>query len=599
MSPALNRPIPAALRTGWQATGPRGLAILAAGAAVSGLPVLTAWAGKLLIDGLTGKGVPGVDLWLLAVAAALLGGAVAGAGFLISYLAAWMRTRISLHVEERLYRTASQYRGLRVLEDPDFQDRFRLAEESAQHAPGALASFVLTAVRAVLGSAGFVVLVLSVWPPMGALLVLAAVPAVVAQLGLARRFARTAEETMTARRSLHMYKALQSELAGAAEHRLFGLGPLFHARMTRASVAVNGADLRVQGRVALTQGALALLSAVTLAAGSAVVVTRAAGGELTAGDVVLFLSAVAGLQAAVAGVGVQLTETAQALRLFQHYLAIVDAGPDLPDGEGTPGQLRRGIEFRDVWFRYDEDGQWVLRGLDLSIPAGQATGLAGVNGAGKSTIIGLLCRLYDPQRGQILWDGEDIRTYSISELRRRIGVTFQDFMTYDLTVAENIGVGDLSLMDDHGRVERAAELAGAAPMIGRLPHGYRTLLSRIFFGEGGETRGVALSGGQRQRVALARSLMRDDAELLILDEPSSGLDAVSEYEIHETLRRHRAGRTSLLVSHRLSALREADRIVVVEAGRITEQGSHSALVAAGGRYAELFALQASGYVEVS
>ncbi|MEV6520642.1 ABC transporter ATP-binding protein [Longispora sp. NPDC051575] len=593
------RAVRAALLTGWAAAGIRGVAVLAVGAAVSGLPVLAAWAGKLLIDGLNGPARPASELAWLAAAAALLGGAAAGAGYLTGYLTAWLRTRIGLHVEQRLYRAASGLRGLRVLEDPAFQDRFRLAEGTAQHAPGACVAFLLTSVRAVLGSAGFLVLVLAVWPPMAVMLALAAVPHLLAQWGMARRFARTAEETMTARRSRFMYQGLQTELAGAAEHRLYGLGDLFHARMTRASLEVSGADLRVQRRMTLTQGGLALLSAVTLAAGSAAVVFRAAGGHLTAGDVVLFLSAVAGLQAAVSGVGTQLADAAQAVRLFRHYLDVVDAPPDLVDGTGTPDPLRRSVEFRDVWFRYDADGPWVLRGLNLTIPAGRATGLAGVNGAGKSTLISLLCRLYDPERGEIRWDGTDIRTYAIDGLRGRIGVTFQDFMAYDLTVAENIGVGDVARLDDRPAIERAAGLAGAATTIEGLRDGYRTLLSRIFVGETGDGRGVALSGGQRQRVALARSLMRDDADLLILDEPNSGLDAVSEHQIHEILRRHRSGRTSLLVSHRLNTLREADRIVVLEAGRVIEEGTHPELVDAGGRYAELFALQAAGYAETA
>ncbi|WP_245563448.1 ABC transporter ATP-binding protein [Longispora albida] len=588
-----------ALLTGWAAAGMRGVAVLAVGAAGSGVPVLAAWAGKLLVDGLTVPGRDAAGLAWLAVGAALLGGAAAGSGHLTSYLAVWLRTRVGLHVEDRLYRAASRLRGLRALEDPAFQDRFRLAEQTAQHAPGACVSFLLTAIKAVLGSAGFLVLVLAVWPPMAVLLALAAVPQLLAQLGLARQFARTAEETMTARRSRFMYQGLQTELSGAAEHRLYGLGELFHARMTRAALEVSGADLRVQRKMALTQGGLALLGAVTLAGGSAVVVVRAARGELTAGDVVLFLSAVAGLQAAIHGVGSQLTEAAQAVRLFRHYVDVVDAPADLADGQGTPGPLVRGVEFRDVWFRYDPSGPWVLRGLNLTITAGQALGLAGVNGAGKSTLISLLCRLYDPERGEIRWDGVDIREYAIDGLRRRIGATFQDFMAYDLTVAENIGVGDVARLDDQRAIEHAAGLAGASAVIAGLRHGYRTLLSRIFFGETGDGRGVALSGGQRQRIALARSLMRDDADLLILDEPNSGLDAVSEHQIHEILRGHRSGRTSLLVSHRLSTLRDADRIVVLEGGQVLEEGTHTELVDAGGRYAELFALQAAGYAEAT
>jgi len=251
-----------------------------------------------------------------------------------------------------------------------------------------------------------------------------------------------------------------------------------------------------------------------------------------------------------------------------------------------------------VWFRYGADQPWVLRGVRLFIPAGEAVALVGHNGAGKSTLVKLLCRFYDPDRGRILWDGVDLRDVGPVDLRRRVTAVFQDYMTYDLSAAENIAVGDLSLAQDAPALAAAAERARVHDAIAALPKGYDTLLTRTFFDltdkENPET-GVLLSGGQWQRVALARAFLRGDRDLMILDEPSSGLDAEAEDEIHRSLRAHRRGHATLLVSHRLNAVREASHIVVLIDGLVAEQGSHDVLMARRGTYARLFATQARGF----
>jgi ATP-binding cassette, subfamily B, bacterial len=318
-------------------------------------------------------------------------------------------------------------------------------------------------------------------------------------------------------------------------------------------------------------------------------VFAAAEGRISVGDVSLFIAAVAGVQAAMAQLIRDITQSHHELLLFDHYLRVLGSGPDLESAaRALPvPALRRGIEFRDVWFRYAPQHPWVLQGVDLSIPHGSAVGLVGRNGSGKSTLVKLLCRMYDPEHGAVLWDGVDLRDMEPAELRRKIGAVFQDYMEYDLTAAENIGLGDLPAMDDHGRIAAAARQAGVHDAVEALPRGYDTLLTRIFFvGEGeSEELGVPLSGGQWQRIALARAYLRGERELLILDEPSSGLDAEAEHEIHTGLREHRQGRTSLLISHRLGTVRDADQLVVLEGGRVVETGRHEELVEAEGVYA--------------
>jgi ATP-binding cassette subfamily B protein len=258
------------------------------------------------------------------------------------------------------------------------------------------------------------------------------------------------------------------------------------------------------------------------------------------------------------------------------------------------------IELDDVWFRYGEDQPWILRGVNLAIKAGQAIALVGENGSGKSTLVKLLCRLYDPSRGTIRWNGIDVRDIPVEELRARTAAVIQDFMCYELTAAENIALGDTdgreTLDLDPARVAAAARQAEVLDTVERLPHGPATLLSRTFVDHTNpDQAGVLLSGGQWQRLALARALARGPRGLLILDEPSSGLDADAEHRIHRRLAEHRHRHTTVLVSHRLNTVRDADQIAVLADGRITEMGSHQELMATGGTYERLFNLQAAGY----
>ncbi|GAA2276739.1 MULTISPECIES: ABC transporter ATP-binding protein [Kitasatospora] len=584
-----------ALRLGWQAS-PLGVVGQLLLALVSGvLPAVTSYLGKLLVDDLVGRAaVSGGRIAVLAAAVALLGGLGTALSSVAGFAGTVMGRAVNLTAQDRLYRRINDFRGLRPFEDPQTQDTIRLAEQSAQDAPRQVLEFAVATVRSAVTIAGFLGTVLVFWPPMALLLLGTIVVAAVGQLKVAQHAAASTKRMISTVRRQFFYRQLLTDRRAAMEIRLFGAGPMLHGRAVESLRETSDASVAVARRNTLVQVLLALLAAAVAAAAGVAIAHQVRQGRITIGAMTLFTTAVASVQGALSGVLIQLGRTDEVLQHFGHYLALMRMPQDLPDGPTAPAPLRSGITFEDVWFRYGPDSPWVLQGVDLVLPRGQAIGLVGVNGAGKSTLVKLLCRFYDPERGRILWDGTDIRTLSVAELRRRIGVTFQDFMTYDMSARDNIGVGSPELLTDLDRIRDAAARADIDATLTALPRGYDTLLSRVFL-DSKKDKGALLSGGQWQRVALARSLLRTSADLLILDEPNSGLDPLAERRVHRTLDRHRSGRTSLLVSHRLSALRGADLIVVLAEGRIVEQGAHELLLSRGGLYAELFEAQAEGY----
>jgi ATP-binding cassette subfamily B protein len=520
----------------------------------------------------------------------------------LRYITAETERRVGLLAQQRLYTAVNGQPGLTRLEDPGFQDRLQMAEQASRSGPGQLVTSVLGLVQALIGVVGFTAALLVVSPVTAATVLVATIPMLYVHLSLNREQAAMLWRTGHAQRRHMFFARLLTTPGVAQEVRLFGLGDFFRDRMRTELSAVNTEYRQVGLRQLRGHGLLAALSALVAGGGLMWMIAETVAGRATLGDVSMFVAAMAGVQMSLAG-GVQQAATAhQALLLFDHFQAVVSGGPDLPvpADPGPVPALRLGIELRDVWFRYNAEHPWILRGVSLFIPHGQAIALVGLNGAGKTTLVKLLCRFYDPTRGSIRWDGADLRELDPARLRERIGAIFQDFTAYDLSAAENVAVGDLTALDDRPRVEQAAKRAGVHETLSRLPRGYDTLLSRFFYqgspADDPQT-GVVLSGGQWQRLALARALLRSRRDLVILDEPSAGLDAQAEYEVHAALRRHRAGLTTLLISHRLSAVREADRIVVLEDGRPVEDGSHAELMALGQRYAELFDVQARGYAD--
>ncbi|MFG3115608.1 ABC transporter ATP-binding protein [Streptomyces sp. NPDC048197] len=567
--------------------------------ATGGLPVATALLTKRILDHLVAGASTGTltGLGLCLAAVGVVTGAAPQVG---QYLRAELDRRVGLLMQDRLFTAVDGFVGLERFEDPRFLDRLRLAQQTAGGTPNETVSGALGIVRAAVTLTGFIGSLLVLSPVLTGLVLVAGVPVLFAEIALSRRRARMVWDIGPAERRELFYNDLLSSMEAAKEVRLFGIGGFLRGRMLAERRTSDAAKRAVDRREVRAQAGLGLLAALISGCGLVWAVGAARSGDLSAGDVTLFVAAVAGVQGALATLALEVARTHQALLLLDHYLAVTTAGPDLPlAAEPRPlPALSGGIELRDVWFRYSDAHPWILRGVSLRIPHGQVLALVGLNGAGKSTLVKLLCRFYDPTRGAILWDGVDLREVDVTAYRRRLSVVFQDYMHYDMTAAENIALGDLDALHDDQRLSAAAERAGIHQKLAGLPHGYRTLLSRIFFThpEGDRAQsGVMLSGGQWQRLALARAFLREGRDLMILDEPSAGLDAAAEHEIHAALCGHRGDRTGLLISHRLSAVRDADRIVVLKDGLIAEQGSHDALMALDGEYARLFTLQATGY----
>ncbi|MBE3008296.1 ABC transporter ATP-binding protein [Microbispora sp. NEAU-D428] len=587
------RAVWAAVRLAWESGRARLTAYGALTVAGAVIPPAVAWLTKVVLDLVAhGTATPASIAWLgAALAACGIAAAVVPQASL--YLKEEIGRRVGVIAQDRLFLATERFVGLARFEEPAFLDRLRLALQYGGATPGMVVTAVFGTVRSVLAGVSFLGALALISPWMAVLVAATAVPGLASEVWLSRRRAAMLLVIGPNERREIFFQDLLLGVQAAKEIRLFGLAGHLRGLMREQRVTANAERRRTDRRELAVQSVMSGTSALLAGAGLLWTLLETLGGGRTVGDIALFVAAVAGVQGAIVGLVGEVARLHQQALLFGHYLSVLAAPPDLPVRSGPVPGLRRGIEFRDVWFRYSAEHEWALRGVSFTIPYGHSVGLVGRNGAGKSTVVKLLCRMYDPERGAILWDGVDIRDVDPAQLRRRIGSVFQDYMTYDMSAAENIGLGDLDAMGDRERITEAAGRAGADGFIGALPRGYDTLLSRIFL-DGGEA-GVHLSGGQWQRLALARAYLRGGRDLLILDEPSSGLDAEAEHEIHSGLRRHRAGRTNLLISHRLGSIREADLIVVLDEGRVAERGSHAGLLRLGGLYASLFAIQAEGY----
>jgi ATP-binding cassette subfamily B protein len=573
------------------------LLMVAAGA----MPVASAWLLRAVLDALADRH-QGTDLtWLIAGLAATIG-AMSLMPYLSQYLSAQSGRAIERHAIAELFEAVGRLTGLRRLEDPAFLDQLNLAERVALSGPGFIFTSATQVAQYALTLTGFLTVLVVLSLPMAAVVLGATIPGIFIQVRLARQQAAIYAGLSHAERRQMFYAGLLTSYPAAKEIRLFDLSAFFRRRMLSELQVIQRASQLADRRQVRANGLLSLLSAVVAGAGLWWAVSAAARGRLTIGDVPLFIAALAAASAALGQIVASGSAGYQAVLMMRSFVGIVTASPDLdvPARPVPAPALRRGIQVEDVWFRYRPDLPWALRGVSLDVPQGAAIGLVGRNGAGKSTLVKLICRFYDPDRGRILWDGVDLRDMDPADLRQRISAVFQDYMSYEISARDNIAVGDLGRSEPDEPVTAAARRAGIDDALMALPRGYDTLLTVTYTDAADRDdlqTGVLLSGGQWQRLALARAFLRADRDLVILDEPSSGLDAEAEAEIHNRMRTHRADSTAILISHRLNAVRDADKIVVLADGEVVEVGSHDALMQRAGAYARLFSLQAQGYAD--
>ena len=586
--------------TSWRADRARFLGSLATTVTDQLGQLMAMYAVKEVIDAAAAADTGRAVAW-----AVVLGTAVAfsyAANATGSTLSNGLRERTGMAFEARLLALVGSLPGIEHFERPELLDRVELVRQD-RWALGAVVQSTLNVLNVALQLTGTTLILLGI-SPLLLLLPVAAVAPVVTALRSDRIYKRGEEETAEAMRLAVRLQADAVDPAAAGELRLHGFGPVVLEEHRRAHEEVISSRKRVALKAAMLS---AVGDGVLVAAQMAavlLVVSRAVSGGTTAGDVVLTVTLVLRLRYQVYWVVGSLEWMLRALRTVGRMAwleaEVARAGRQMgesPPDAPAPDRLTSGIRFEQVGFRYPGTSTPVLRGVDLFFPAGSTVAVVGENGAGKTTIVKLLCRFYDPSEGRITVDGTDLRRFPIAEWRARLSGAFQDHARLEFVARETVGVGHLAAVDDEGAVYRAIERAGASAVLGSLPDGLASQLGGRF------EDGVELSGGQWQQLALGRGMMRAPAGplVLVLDEPTAALDPGTEHRLFE---RYAAaarsassgtGAVTVLVSHRFSTVRMADLIVVVADGRVLEVGSHDELMRAGGLYAELYGLQARAY----
>ncbi len=587
---------PQALRLVWQANpvATVGLGFLTLGGAL--LPAAQAWVGKLIVDGVVASIQKGNDpdqvrtvfyYLIIELILFLLSTGINHSRRLIQQL---IQLQLANQIRSEIIRKALTL-DLAFFEHPDFYDRLQNARREGGYKPVELINDTFQIVQNMITLISFAALMLRFSPWLVLILLATSIPAFIAETRFSEQGFRLLTRRAPETRQINYLSRLLTEDTAAKEIKLFNLGSTLLKRYKTLFDKFFQEDKSLAVRRALVGFSLGLVATLGFYGSYAWIVWRTVQGMISLGDMTLYLSIFrqgqSTFQSILAGVG-NIYEN----NLFMaHYFEFLELKPQMQvatPAEKLPASLTRGIEFRGVGFRYPESDEWVLRGIDLKILPGEKIALVGHNGAGKTTLIKLLSRLYDPTEGTILIDGTDIRELDPLDLRQKIGVIFQDFVRYHLPVSENIGFGQIEAADRMDKIVDSARKSGADAMIENLPQGYQTMLGRWFHG------GHELSLGQWQRVALARAFMRD-AEILVLDEPTASLDAQTEYEIFQHFKELTDGKMAILISHRFSTVRMADRIVVIEGGRVAENGSHEELLRREGIYARLFSMQAEGY----
>ncbi|MDR6634790.1 ATP-binding cassette subfamily B protein [Phyllobacterium sp. 1468] len=568
------------------------------------LPVITLFVGKLIIDDVvllvqTPNKPETVSQWLnsgllnwlgllllaefaLAVLSDIL-------GRVVSLIDSLLSERVSNSSSVRLMQHAATL-DLEDFEDAEFQDQLERARRQSSGRMtlmGQLLSQAQDMVTVASFAAGLIVYA----PWLIVLLFLALVPAFLGEAHFNAQsysldFVRTPE-----RRELDYVRQTAASVETAKEVKIFGLHSFLIDRYIRLATDFYAANRMLALRRASWGGLFTAMGTVGYYLAYAYIVLRTLGGEFSIGDLTFLAGSFRRLRTLLEGLLASFSSTAGQALYLDDLFGFFEVKPEILSPENPrpfPHPIRQGFVFDDVGFIYPGAERWAVRHLSFTLHAGEVVALVGENGAGKTTLVKLLTRLYDPDEGRILLDGHDLREYDLEALRGNMGVIFQDFVRYNLSASDNIAVGRIAYRDDHSRIAQAASRSQADGVIAKLPGKYEQMIGKRF------KNGVELSGGEWQKIAIARAYMRE-AEVLILDEPTAALDARSEFEVFRRFKELSEGKTAILISHRFSSVRMADRILVLADGKVEAAGTHEELVAQAGRYAELFELQAAGY----
>jgi ATP-binding cassette subfamily B protein len=596
--------LPPFLRLIWQTSPALTLTDLACRLVRAGLPVATLYVGKLIIDQVVklagaGHAYPTLMEWLgsgvldglLVLLAVELGLAILSdlLGRVVSLVDGLLSERFANATSVRLMEHAATL-DLEDFEDSELQDKLDRARRQTM-GRSALMGQVFGQAQDLVTIATFAAGLTLYAPALIVLLVLALVPAFLGEAhfnaqSYSLNYAWTPE-----RRELDYVRQTGASVETAKEVKIFGLNAFLIGRYRELAEKFYEAGRILATRRALWGGLLTAIGTVGYYIAYGLIAWRTLRGDFTIGDLTFLSGSFRRLRNLLEGILIGFSQMAGQALYLDDLFSFFEIRPEIvspPNPRPIPQPLREGLTFEDVGFRYPGAERFAVRHLSFTLRAGEVLALVGENGAGKTTLVKLLARLYDPDEGRIVLDGHDLKEYDLKELRSNVGVIFQDFVRYHLTAAENIAVGRIEARADRARIEAAATAAMADEVIRRLPNGYDQIIGKRF------RTGVDLSGGEWQKIAIARAYMRG-AHLLILDEPTAALDARSEFEVFKRFKELSEGRTAVLISHRFSSVRMADRILVLEGGELEASGTHDELLAAGGRYAELFELQAAGY----
>ncbi|MEM6840663.1 MAG: ABC transporter ATP-binding protein [Bacteroidota bacterium] len=594
------RTIPPFFRLIWQ-TSPRlftaNVVLRVIRAAV---PVTTLYIGKLIIDEVvrltqtTGDTDVTYLFTLIGIefAIAIVSDAINRSTVLLDSL---LGDKFANETSVRLMRHAGSL-DLQQFEDADFYDKMERARRQNNRRTS-LMSQVLNQFQGAITITFLAVGLIALSPWLIVLIAVAVIPSFLGETHFNERSYSLNRQWTPERRELDYYRYLGASDETAKEVKIFGLSDYLVKQFAALADKYYQANRKIAISRARWGSFLAAIGSAGYYGAYVLIVLQTVNGQLSIGDLTFLAGSFARLRSQLESILNQFSSMAEGALYLQDFFDFFEMKPLVQqqlNGNNQPlvnfpQPIQQGFVFENVGFKYPNTELWAVKGLNFSLKAGEKLALVGENGAGKTTLIKLISRLYDPTEGRILLDGHDLRDYNPEELRAGIGVIFQDFVRYQMTAATNIAVGNIDERKDFDRIDDAADRGMASKVIAKLPQGYNQIIGRRF------ADGVNLSGGEWQKVAISRAYMRD-AQLLILDEPTAALDARAEYEVFQRFSDLTAGKTAVLISHRFSTVRMADRVLVLEQGRLLEIGTHDELLAQEGKYAELFSLQAQGYL---